>query len=147
MGTLPDKLIELLGTGRKAHVKVGDLVPKWDGAEEYTPVEAIYRDFLGNECWITQYTREEHILNDPSKQKHKEEYVKALKMLPDILQNPDAVIHELKFRSIYYGRKVGDKLWYFVVVGLDTQKIFTIILRRNIPKRKDRFEVLYEKTS
>ncbi len=142
-----ERVRKILGTDRKAPVKVGDLVPKWDSAEEYTPVEAIYRDFLGNECWITRYTREEHILNDPSKQKRKEEYVKAMKMLPDILQNPDAVIHELKFRSIYYGRKVRDRLWYFVVVGLDTQKIFTIILRRDIPKREGRFEVLYEKGS
>ncbi len=97
MGTLPDKLIELLATDRKAPVKVGDLVPKWDGAEEYTPVEAIYMNFLGNEVWATSFTLNKHIPQGLTPQRAS----RILENIPKVLEDPDWVLLDTKKRSCH----------------------------------------------
>ena len=56
----PIELVRALGTNRKAPVKVGDQVPKWEKegnvAKSKTKVVGLYKDLLENETWITQYT-------------------------------------------------------------------------------------------
>ena len=106
MGTLPDKLIELLGTNRKAPVKKGDLVPKWDGAEEYTPVEAIYRDFLGNECWISAFGLEHVKESMIQKEYAKHITLEAEKTIGRILQDPDYIYHDINKNAVIYVKKL-----------------------------------------
>ena len=111
MGTLPDKLIELLGTNRKAPVKVGDLVPKWEGAKEYTPVEAIYKDFLGNELWISvfglEHVRESMVQKDYAKHVT----LDAKETIEKILQDPDAIYHDTNKNAVIYVKKLEGILW------------------------------------
>ncbi len=121
MGTLPDKLIELLGTGRKAPVKVGDLVPKWDGAEEYTPVEAIYRDFLGNECWISAFGLEHVKESMTQKEYAKHITLEAEETIGRILQDSDYIYHDTNKNAVIYVKKL-EGLFYNLVVGIDTLK-------------------------
>ena len=65
----PIELVQTLGANRKAPVKVGDQVPKWEGAKETTSVKAILKDLLNNETWITQFTYDKHIPKTLSKRK------------------------------------------------------------------------------
>ena len=144
MGRLPDKLIELLGANRKAPVNISDLVPKWDGAEEYTSVEAIYRDLLGNECWITRYTWEEHIPKELEKKGYKQFLNVSREKLREILEQPEIIVYDWDKDAFLYGSRF-EGLLLFVVVGKDSRKIFTLIPRKNIFKNTRRFEVIYEK--
>ena len=88
----PKELIEALGVGRKAPVKVGDRIAKWEGASEETTIEAIYRDLLGNEAWWPDFTKE-HILSDYRKRPHLRLYKEAIKKVGDILKYPSIVLY------------------------------------------------------
>ena len=150
MGTLPDKLIELLGTNRKAPVKVGDLVPKWEGAKEYTPIEAIYKDFLGNEIWATSFTLREHIPHGILA----ERVSRIRENIPDVLKDPDWVLLDLESEPpvVYYVKEIPEKAvppWstiYFCVVGVDNLKLYTARNKKEFfQKVGKRFMILYEK--
>ena len=139
-----ERVRKVLGTGRKAPVRVGDLVPKWDGASEYTPVEAIYRDLLGNECWITRYTWEEHIPKELEKKGYRQLLDVSQEKIQEILEQPEIIIYDWDKDAFLYGSRF-EGLLLFVVVGKDSRKIFTLIPRKNMFKNTRRFEVIYEK--
>ena len=56
-----ETLKRVLGENRKAPVRLGELVPIYEGAEKLSPVFKIYRDILNNEIWVTKWTYETHI--------------------------------------------------------------------------------------
>ena len=150
MSKLPDRLIRILGKGKKAPVMAGDLVPKWEGADEYTPVEAIYRDFLGNEIWASSFTLREHIPQGLTPQRAS----RILENIPKVLEDPDWVLLDTRSDPavVYYVKEVAQGAvppWstlYFCVVGVDSLKLYTAKNKKIFfQKTGERFMILYEK--
>ena len=145
MGTLPDKLIELLGTNRKAPVKEGDLVPipSKDRTEELSPVVAVYKDLLDNELYVADATLK-HL--EDSRLKTELDWFKQ--QIPIILSDPDYIFWDSKENAIIYAKRmkgtVGERL-YCVVTGVEERRIFTAFRKADIFKNKERYKEVYRK--
>ncbi len=137
----PIELVRALGTNRKAPVKVGDEI-ELPFKRLITKVLKIAPDLLKNEIWLTEFYRS-HVLTDPHKQDQIELYRSALEIWPQIIKNPQIIIYEKFKGSFHYGILRKGK-WWFVVASKKDFRFFTVIIRSDIPKRKDRFEIIYE---
>ena len=145
-GESRETLKRVLGENRKAPVRLGDVIPSGREGWGKTKVVRIYKDLLGNEIWVTEFTlrrhlEEEVILISPAT---------ARRILPNIFKNPDVVLYDKQSGgSIHYGKmkRIGDKtLFLFAVVGHQSLRFFTIIDRRTIySKIRDRYWILWEK--
>jgi len=136
----PIELVKTLGANRKAPVKVGDQVPKWEGSEETTKVKAILKDFLNNETWITEFTYERHIFKTLTKKKIPLRI--DLSEIQNFLKNPEKVYRDKVNGAFLFARKIGGK-WLALVVGEDSRKIFTIMpIKATLSKEK--YELLFE---
>ena len=56
---------------------------------------------------------------------------------------PLIILYDHDKGAFLYGSRYEDR-WLFVVVGGDSRKIFTLIVRNSIFKNIDRYEVIYE---
>jgi len=120
-------LKKIIGENRKSPVKVGELVPIYEGAEELSPVFKIYRDILNNEIWVTKWTYETHIGQGLPPE------VQNLirKRIPVVLKNPHWVLYDkLRGGGIVYAREFTEAIppnrkIYFCVVGHQSLKLYT----------------------
>ncbi len=143
----PIELVRTLGTNRKAPVKVGDIVPKWEGAKETTSVKAIYKDFLNNEIWVTEFTLERHISRHVPK-----EWANLLKeRIPKIFKNPDWVLYDQFNDMIYYVKEYQkaippNRRLYFCVVSRNQLRLYTAKNKEKFfQKVGTRFKILYSR--
>ncbi len=143
----PEELTQRLGRGRKLFIKEGDLVLEQIGRAPSLSIKSRilkkYTDLLGNEIYLTSFRRS-HILGDLVKRKLRNLYVKELRKLGSILKDPDVILFDRLEGAWIYGKR-RKEWWCFVVVGDKDRKVFTMIIRSSIFKRKDRYEVLYVK--
>ena len=138
----PKELIEALGVGRKAPVKVGDRVPAWHNAIERAKVKAIYKDILGNEQWLTDFTHEIHI-RETLKQKRISSDLGRVSEIKKFLNKPDKIYQDVKENALLYVRIVNGQ-WFALVVGKDSRKIFTI-MRIKPTLNSERYRFLWER--
>ena len=146
----PIELVKTLGANRKAPVRVGDKVPKWEKGDRpsktTTKVVAIYNDLLNNEVWLTQF-RVKHALKAKETEIRKRKLLKfyefAIKHTKEILKNPHIVLYD-KLGAYLYGIE-KDQKWLFVVVDEKTLQILTYIVRNSLPSNLKRFKILYRK--
>ena len=122
-----ETLKRVLGENRKAPVRLGELVPIYEGAEELSPVFKIYRDILNNEIWVTKWTYETHIGQGLTPEAQK----LIRKRIPIILKNPHWVLYDkLRRGGIIYAREFAEAIppnrkIYFCVVGHQSLKLYT----------------------
>jgi hypothetical protein len=143
----PIELVKTLGANRKAPVRVGDKVPKWENSEETTPVKAIYKDLLNNEIWATEFTLETHISRHIPK-----DWARLVKQrIPKIFKDPDWVLYDQYNNMIYYVKEYQKALppnrkLYFCVVSNNQLRLYTAKNKEQFfQKVRTRFKILYSK--
>ncbi len=122
-----EALRKIVGENRKSPVKLGELVPIYEGTEELSPVFKIYRDILNNEIWVTKWTYEMHVGQGltPEAQRLIRERI------PIILKNPHWILYDkLRGGGIIYAREFSkaippNRKIYFCAVGHQSLKLYT----------------------
>ena len=122
-----EALRKIIGENRKSPVKLGELVPIYEGAEELSPVFKIYRDILNNEIWVTKWTYETHIGQGLTPEAQR--LIRS--RIPIILKNPHWILYDkLRGGGIVYAREFTkaippNRRIYFCAVGHQSLKLYT----------------------
>jgi len=141
-----ETLKRVLGENRKAPVKVGDIVPAGISGWGETKVVKIYKDFLRNEIWVSEFNLK-HI--EVAKRRLLSPATVKI-ILPNLFKDPDIVIYDKeKEGAIHYGKVKelkNSELHVFAVVGLQSLRFLTVIDKRQLyDKIRDRYWILWRK--
>ena len=134
------KLESILGTKKKADVKIGQSVRIADFPRK-EKVKGIVTDPFGYEFFFTDY-RVKHSLKD--KKPHHEKAIADLwKRIGEFFSNPDVIIHDGLRGALLYAFRRGE-LFVVFVAGVEKRVLWTAYTRKLL-RETERFKFLYEK--